>query len=321
MKTRLLLLPLLLAACNGASHDQLVFPGTVELDESDHAPLVTGRVTDVRVTEGDTVRIGDTLATLVRAGLPEAVEQRVAQLASARARLADLKRGSRAAELDRAAAQLAAAEAEASRTARDLERIQTMARDGAVSPQEVDAATTAAATAARQRDAAKATLELAQEGTREDQVRAAEADVRTAEALVRSARADLGELAITAAVDGVVLGRQADPGEVIAAGTPVVTVGIVGRRWVRVFLPSRLVGRLPAGTPVSVMLAGDGDTAPVAGRIGAVNPMAEFTPRAALTEEERADLLFAVRVELQDPPASLRPGLPVTVRLEATSAP
>jgi len=316
MKTRLLLLPLILAACNGASHDQLGFPGTVELDESDHAPLVTGRVTDVRVTEGDTVRIGDTLATLVRAGLPEAVEQRVAQLASARARLADLKRGSRAAELDRAAAELAAAEAEATRTARDLERIQTMARDGAVSPQEVDAATTAAATAARQRDAARATLELAQEGTREDQIRAAEADVRTAEALVRSARADLGELAVTAAVDGVVLGRQADPGEVIAAGTPVVTVGIVGRRWVRVFLPANLLGSLPTGTPVSVILAGNGESTPVHAHIGAVNPQAEFTPRAALTEEERADLLFAVRVELDDPPASLRPGLPVTVRIQ-----
>ena len=308
---------LLLASCGGPGAEDRVFPGTVELDESDHAALVAGRVTEVRVTEGDTVRTGDTLALLVRAGLPEAAEQRVAQLASARAHLADLRRGSRAAELERAEADLAAAEAEATRTARDLTRVQEMATDGAVSPQELDAATTAAATAARRRDAARAVLQLAREGTREDQIRAAEAEVRSAEALLRGARADLGELAITAAADGVVLARLADPGEVIAAGTPVVSVGIVGRRWVRAYLPAALLAQLPTGTGVSVVPAGDSRSDPVTGRLGAVNPKAEFTPRAALTEEERADLLFAVRIELENPPASLRPGLPVTVHFDA----
>ncbi|MDH5283054.1 MAG: efflux RND transporter periplasmic adaptor subunit [Gemmatimonadota bacterium] len=311
------ILPALLAllfACGRTGADGPTFPGTVELDESDHAPLVGGRIVEVRVTEGDTVTTGDTLALLVRAGLPEAVEQRVAQLSSMRARLADLRRGSREAEIARAQADADAAEAEVARTARDLTRVQEMAKDGAVSPQELDAATTAAATAARRRDAARATLELAREGTREDQIRAAEADVRTAEAQLRSARADIGELAVIAAVDGVVLSKNADPGEVVPAGTTIVTVGIVGRRWVRVYLPARLLDTLQTGAPASILVAGDAGAAPVHGRLGAVNAKAEFTPRAALTEEERADLLFASRVELVDPPATLRPGLPVTVR-------
>jgi HlyD family secretion protein len=315
--TRASIIPALLAllvACGRSGADGTTFPGTVELDESDHAPLVGGRIVEVRVTEGDTVTTGDTLALLVRAGLPEAVEQRIAQLSSMRARLADFRRGSREAEIARAQAEVDAAEAEVTRTSRDLTRVQEMAKDGAVSPQELDAATTAAATAARRRDAARATLELAREGTREDQIRAAEADVRTAEAQLRSARADIGELAIIAAVDGVVLSKNADPGEVVAAGTPIVTVGIVGRRWVRVYLPARLIATLPEGAPATVLVAGDAGSAPVHGKLGAVNPKAEFTPRAALTEEERADLLFASRIELLDPPATLRPGLPVTVR-------
>jgi HlyD family secretion protein len=87
-----------------------------------------------------------------------------------------------------------------------------------------------------------------------------------------------------------------------------------------VYLPARLIDHLPAGTPVTVARLGGDAADSIAGRIGAVNPKAEFTPRAALTEEERADLLFGVRIEVDDPPATLRPGLPVVVRIPGTPA-
>jgi HlyD family secretion protein len=54
---------------------------------------------------------------------------------------------------------------------------------------------------------------------------------------------------------------------------------------------------------------------PIPGRVAAIKPKAEFTPRVALTEEERADLLFGVKVELSDTTGLLRPGLPATVEL------
>jgi len=308
-----------LTGCNRAT-DTTVFPGTIELDESDAAPLIGGRIVEVRVNEGDSVKAGDTVAVLTQSSLPAAVEERRARLAMARARLADLERGSRAPELDRAAAELAAAEAEADRATRDLARVEPLAKSGVVPAQELDRATAAAATAARRRDAARAALELAREGSRADQIRSARAEVQSAEAMLKGANADLGELAVLASVDGVVLSRHADPGEVVAAGTPLVTIGEVGRRWVRVYLPARLLAGLPAGTTAQVTVAraerGNRDAAgaPVEGRLGAVSSKAEFTPRAALTEEERADLLFASRVELVNPPSTFRPGLPVTVR-------
>ena len=128
------------------------------------------------------------------------------------------------------------------------------------------------------------------------------------------ARADVGELAVLAAVDGVVLGRLAEPGEVVAAGTPLVTIGVVSRRWVRVYLPAALIATLPAGTPATIRLPAATGKQQWTGTLGAINPRAEFTPRAALTEEERADLLFATRIELHDTTGLLRPGLPVTVQ-------
>jgi HlyD family secretion protein len=309
-----------LAACRDP--EQTSFPGTIELDESDAAPLVAGRVVEVRVEEGDSVVVGDTLALLTQSTIPAAVAERRARLAAARARLADLERGSRSGELERARADLEAAEAEATRSGRDLERIEPLARDGVVAAQELDRARAAATTALRRRDAARATLELAREGTRRDQIQAARAEVRSAEAQLSGANADLEELAVLAAVSGVVLSRHVDPGEVIAAGTPVVTVGEVAHRWVRVYLPAQLLSTLPEGSLAQVQVAGSPDTATsTTGTLGAVRARAEYTPKSALTEAERADLLFASRIELRNPPVTLRPGLPVTVRFDAGDKP
>jgi HlyD family secretion protein len=319
MRNRFLVLTLLFGSLACREPAQTTFPGTVELDESDAAPLVPGRVVEVRVDEGDSVVAGDTIAILTQSSIPAAVAERRARLAAARARLADLERGSRSGELERARADLEAAEAEVTKSGRDLERIEPLARDGVVPAQELDRAKAAATTALRRRDAAKATLDLAQEGTRRDQVAAARAEVQSAEAQLSGANADLGELAILAAVNGVVLARHVDPGEVIAAGTPVATIGEVARRWVRVYLPARLLSTLPEGSAASVQVAGTRET--TAGTLGAVRARAEYSPKSALTEEERADLLFASRIELRNPSATLRPGLPVIVRFDAGATP
>jgi multidrug efflux pump subunit AcrA (membrane-fusion protein) len=79
---------LALAGCGGRDTAARSFPGTIELDESDAAPLVGGRVLTVRVTEGDTVRMGDTLAVLTQSQIPANLEDRRARLAAAESRLA-----------------------------------------------------------------------------------------------------------------------------------------------------------------------------------------------------------------------------------------
>jgi HlyD family secretion protein len=115
--------------------------------------------------------------------------------------------------------------------------------------------------------------------------------------------------------DGVVLSRNAEPGEVLAAGTPVVTVGETARPYVRVFLPQWVVSHLGVGDTASV-LTGDGRT--LDGRVAAINPRAEFTPRVALTERERDDLMFGVKVEFIRPSEAPPPGLWVRVRIGRT---
>ena len=309
--SRLLTIALAAAACRD-SGEASVAMGTIEVVEIDVAPMIAARVTRVLVNEGDTVAPGDTLVTLTQATLQPDIAARRARVAAAEAHLRDLQAGARPAQLERAEAELRLAEAEAARTASDVTRFTPLARDGNISDQQFEQVRTAAATAAARRDAARESVRLLREGARPDLLRAARAEVDAARAALAGAEQTASDLTLTASVAGIVTGRNAEPGEILAPGEAAVTVGRAGAPFARVYIDQRLLPLLAIGDSVTATL----DAFPerhFAGRIVALNDRAEFTPRVALTEEERADLLFGVKVELQDSGGMLKAGLPVAV--------
>lgn len=306
----------LVAACR-ADDTGLAAHGSVEIREMDISPAIPARVVRVLVEEGDTVAAGDTLAMLTQAALPADIAALEARLTTARAGLRELEAGARVPELERARAELRAAVAEAERTARDAERMRSLAAAGAVSQQELDAARTAEATAASRRDAAADALELLEEGTRPERIRAARGEVESARATLEGARATAADLVLLAPSSGIVLGRHADPGEMLGAGVPAVTIGRTTEPWVRVYVPADALPAIAVGQEVAVVVPGL--PRELTGRITSINDRAEFTPRVALTEQERADQLFGVRVDVRGEPA-LKPGMPAEVRFRAPAS-
>src|SRR5438874_11828066 len=121
---------LLVSACSRAEHDSVVAPGTLEAVEVDVSPLTPGRVIRVLVHEGDSVRVGDTLAILTQPTSQAVIEQSRAQVEATRANLSEAQNGPRAAEIRRAEAELNAATAEIARTTKDLERARMLAAKG-----------------------------------------------------------------------------------------------------------------------------------------------------------------------------------------------
>lgn len=290
--------------------------GTLEVVEVDVAPLTPGRIVRVLVREGQVLRAGETVAILAQPTLPADIEGRRARLAAAEAQLRDLERGARSAEIDAAEADLRTAEAEAVRAARDLTRLQSLLDAGAISRQQLDAARAAAQVAAGRRDAARDALRLMRQGSRPELISGARAEVASARAAVQSAERAAGDLTLTAPVNGVVVSRNAEPGEVIGAGQSVVTIADPTRPFVRIYVNQRALPLIERGGAASATL----DAFPnrrFPGQVTAINPRAEFTPRVALTEDEREDLLFGVKVELTDATGMLKAGLPVTVRIPA----
>jgi membrane fusion protein YbhG len=301
-------------ACRESRAADVQGTGTLELVEVDVSPLTPGRVVRVLVQEGQTVGAGETVAILAQPTLPADIEGRRARLAAAEAQLRDLERGARTAEIDAAEADLRTAEAEAVRAARDLTRLQSLLDAGAISSQQLDAARAAAQVAAGRRDAAREALRLMRQGSRPELISAARAEVASARAALQSAERTAGDLTLTAPVNGIVVSRNAEPGEVVGAGQSVVTIADPTRPFVRIYVNQRALPLIRRGGAASVTL----DAFPnrrFPGQVTAINPRAEFTPRVALTEDEREDLLFAVKIELTDTSGMLKAGLPVTVRI------
>ncbi len=302
----------LLGACARGGEEGIRATGTVEVVETDVAAMIPARVVEVRVREGDSVRAGQVLATLTQSTIPADVAGHEARLAAAQAALRDLAAGSRPAEVGAAEAEVRGAEAEAARTGRDLSRYRRLEAAGALSRQALDAAVSAAEVAAGRREAARAQLRLVREGARPERVSAARAEVEAARAALQAARATQADLVLAAPSDGVVTARLAEPGEVVPAGRPVVTVGQTARPWVRVYVGERDVPRVRVGQAVTAVLDGMEERR-FAGRVVAIRDRAEYTPRVALTEDERADLVFGVKVELDDRSGTVKAGLPATV--------
>ena len=285
--------------------------GTIEFTQTDVAGTAPARVERILVKEGATVHAGDTLVVLTQTGLPQDIQQRRSRVAAAEAELNDLLRGARPEEVERARADLRSATSEADRTAGDSVRLARLLAVGGISQSAFDASANAARVAGARRDAVREALELLQAGARPDRIAAARAAVAAARAQLAMGEAAAGDLVLTAPAAGQVLARHAEPGEVLPAGIPVLSLGDASHAWVRVYVTSPVFASIKVGDVVPLTIDGlEGETFP--SRVTALATAAEFTPRVALTEKERADLLFGVKLELSDTTGRLKAGLPAT---------
>ena len=293
---------------------EVVVYGNVDLREVELAFVVQERVRRVRVEEGDWVRAGDLLAELDPERFQALVAGREAELDAARHRLAELERGSRPEEIERARAELAAAQAAALEAELSHARVEQLVREKLASPQSRDDARAALDTARARVIAAEQTLQLAVLGPREEVVAAARAQWRAAEAALAVARKDLADTRLLAPSDGVIQARVLEPGDVAGPQRPVFTLALTDPIWVRAYLPGPELGRVRPGMAAEVTT----DSFPgkvYRGRIGYVSPSAEFTPKTVQTPDVRSSLVYQVRILVPDPGGELRLGMPATVRI------
>jgi HlyD family secretion protein len=128
-----------------------------------------------------------------------------------------------------------------------------------------------------------------------------------------SARSKARELVLTAPIQGVVLLKNVQQGEVVGPTVPILTLGDPKKLWIRVYIAAPRVVGVHVGDSVLVTVLGDRREYP--GRVVEIATRAEFTPRAALTEEERANIVFGVKVALDAQNGGLKPGLPADARI------
>ncbi len=294
----------------------LVASGTVEATEGRIGFQAPGRIERLDAREGDRVAAADVLGALDTSELRARRSQAEAQVGAARAALAELEAGSRAEDVARARAADRASEERLADAARDLQRARQLYEGGAVSRELLDKAELALSQAEALREEARQTLLLVESGPRPERIEAARAQLEGAEAAVEVFAVGIRNAELKAPFDGIVTVRHREPGEVVGAGVPVVTVMNPSDRWVRIFVPENRIGAVSLGQQAEIR----SDTYPdrsYRGVVSFIASEAEFTPKNVQTPEERSKLVYAVKVRVDgDEALELKPGMPADVTLE-----
>jgi HlyD family secretion protein len=236
-----------------------------------------------------------------------------AEAERAQAQARDLRQGSRPAELviAREAVRAANADLELART--QFDRTERLVKQGLSAQADLDRDRAAHDAAQARASSASEQLRLQEEGYRRQQVTAANQGAVAALAQLQGARSRAEELVLTAPRSGVVLLVNYRAGELVPPSMPVVTMGDPDSLWMRVYVAAPLLTKVHLGAPVEVRPIGV--KKPFGGRVVSIAREAEFTPRAALTEEEQANLVFGVKLVLDRTGGRLKAGLPADARI------
>ncbi|WP_440994965.1 HlyD family secretion protein [Arhodomonas sp. SL1] len=253
--------------------------GRIEAERIDIATKYPGRLAEVTVDEGDRVGADQVVARLD-------AEELDAEIRQAEASLRQAEQQAREAQ-----AVIASRRAELTLAERELARVRTLNERGHASEEQLDQRIAA-------RDNARAALNAAEAAaaTRRDGIEAA----RSALERLRARRE---EYTLHAPAAGRIQYRLAQPGEVLAGGSRVLTMLDLEDVHMAIFLPTRAAGRLEIGGEARIVL----DAAPeyvIPARVSFVASEAQFTPKHVETREERDKLMF--RVKLQLPPELLQ---------------
>ncbi len=296
----------------GSRQPELKMFGNVDIREVTLGFRVAGKLKEVLRDEGDEVKPGEVLAILDDEPYVREAEQARALVQSLRARVELLEAGNRPQEIAQARALAHEREVTATNAERLFQRQQELFQGKTISVQERDDADARYREAQARLNSAREQLNLLEAGFRAEDITQGKADLSRAEAALGAAELRLQDAILRAPSAGVVLTRAQEPGAILQAGTPVLTVSLKRPVWVRAYVSEIDLGRLHPGMRVS-LFTDSRPGRPYTGQIGYISPRAEFTPKNVETPELRTSLVYRLRVVVEKPDEGLRQGMPVTV--------
>lgn len=274
------------------------------------------------------------------------ISQAQAAVENAQARLQQLLDGSRPQEIQSAKAGVDQALADMEKKKADMDRAKKLYQDKYIAAQDWDAAKTAYDMAVANYKKAQENYDLVVEGPRKEEIAAGRAQLEQSQAALRlakthriqidvlkkelaTAQGQVKEAAsaleviqtqieysnLYAPTSGVVLVKNAEPGEFVVPGGAVVTLGQIEKPWLKAFINESDLGRVKLGQKVSVTT----DTYPgkeYPGKVTFISSQAEFTPKNVQTAKERVKLVYRIKVGLENPQNELKPGMPADAQIQ-----
>ena len=263
----------------------------------------------------------------------------------AQAHLDELLAGSRKQEIQQAQSAVADVRAQADQARLDWDRAQKLFANDDISKSQYDQFKARFDSTAAALKQAQERLALVLEGPRKEEIESARAQVARAQAALKMGEANrmelrrreqeltgrkaevdrakaqigmtdsqLADTVVISPIDGVVLVKAAETGEVLAAGSTVVTIGDHDHPWLRGYISERDIGRVKLGTKAKI--TGDSFKGKVYwGRVSFIASQAEFTPKQIQTQEERVKLVYRIKIDVENPQHELKSNMPVDAEL------
>ena len=272
---RILISILLFTSCSD-TNSKIEGSGTIEVDQIRVSPLYIGRIKEIVVNEGDQFVKGQPLVYLQN-------EEIQADVDYSRAGLDAARRG-----VDQA-------RADYENSRRERIRGEDLFRAGSLAKQDLD----------RLRTKEQVAL------SRYQASRSSSAQV---EATVRRSQSRMDEITLYAPIDGVVMSRNFEIGEVVLPGASILSIANLNSVRLNVYVPGPELSRLVVGANATVSV--DGTNRKWKGKVESISDQAEFTPKNVQTADARARLVYEVRVRIQNPDFALKPGMPADAILD-----
>jgi HlyD family secretion protein len=298
-----------------APPNKLALSGNIEAHESLVSFKVQGRIVELPVEEGQWVTAGAVLARLDDADYKQKVDIDAANVQLRESNLALTLAGTRHQEIKAAEQAVIDAQAELEQRKIDNERAQRLYARDAISAQDRDLAVTALKRSEPQYQSAKEHLSQAKEGSRKEDIAIARANVKSARENLGLSRINLDYTTLHAPSNGVITVRQAELGEVVSPGTPVVTLADLDHVWLRAYVAETDLARIHYGQDSEIRT----DTYPnkvYHGRISFIASNAEFTPKSVQTFKERVTLVYRIKIDVDNLNHELKPGMPADAEID-----
>lgn len=289
--------------------------GTIEIQEVDISSKLSGYISKLLVEESDQVKEGELLAVIDRPDLSARLDANKASQEQAKALLEDIRKGARTEEIAEIDAKIQAGLSRYNQAKRDYERYLRLYEDKVVSAKKMEESRLLRNVTLEELRALRERKKILQQGARDDRIRAQQEEINKLEANLRVTETEIADTKIKSPLSGIVLLQNFEKGELVSPGSIILTLGDYKDCWINIYIPSTMLGFVFPGQSVSVRV----DSWPeqlFKGKVSEIAEKAEYTPRASITPEERANLVFRVKISLDNSERLFKPGMPADVVIQ-----
>lgn len=302
----------ILVSCEKKEESTLTLSGTVELKDVRISSLVGGRIAEINYDEGDDVKAGEIVAKIDCTDYELQLKQAETIIKGAEAKLALVKKGARREDIAAAKERKNQAEIGYEKAEKEFKRFESLYNASTISEKDFDDVKANRDKIKSQFNQSKQVYYKLVRGARKEDVDVAKANLAQAEAAKNIFLKKTEDCILKSPLDGTVLDRISEPGEVVGAGSPILVIGKLDSVQIQVFVSEKDLGYIRNGDSVEIKT----DTYPdkkFTGKVASISSEAEFTPKTILTEDERVKTVYEFKVTADNRDKIFKAGMPVDI--------